>query len=295
MSETDGQRAASTPVAGLAAARRIQNLSVADAARQLKLSVRQIEALEAGEFEKLPGPVFVRGFLRNYSRLLGLDPEQVLRSVAPVLPSPPQQAELPPSEEIPFPPTKATRWPKYALVTLILAGGVIAYEFYADDPMSMVMKSGRLTNAANTAPPPPGPVAAPASVSVERVQSANDPLSPVPVSGISTMAQDADTVDARVESSEIPAAPADADQPPLPVERQVRLSFDKTSWVEIRDRFGKIIFSQLNPPGTERSLYGRPPLSLVIGNAHGVHVTYDDNPVDLQQYTKVDVARLTLE
>ena len=40
---------------------------------------------------------------------------------------------------------------------------------------------------------------------------------------------------------------------------------------------------------------GMPPLQLVVGNASGVQVTYNDQPVDLAPYTKVDVARLTLE
>ncbi len=76
MSESDNQTAGTVaPGAALAAAREALNLSVAEVARQLKLSVSQIEALEAGAYEKLPGPVFVRGFIRNYARLLRLDPE----------------------------------------------------------------------------------------------------------------------------------------------------------------------------------------------------------------------------
>ena len=56
-----------------------------------------------------------------------------------------------------------------------------------------------------------------------------------------------------------------------------------------------MIFSQLNRRGTEERVTGTPPLSLVVGNAHGVRLTYDDQPVDLAPHTKVDVARLTLE
>lgn len=303
MTGNDGQTAATAPIAGLAAARKIQNLSVADAARQLKLSVSQVEALEAGEFEKLPGPVFVRGFLRNYSRLLGLDPEEILRAVAAELPSPSQRADLPRSEEIPFPPAKARRWPRYAWVTLIVAGGIIAYESYVGDPMFTALKPGRLTNVTRPVPATPKPVAVPAAVPVERVQSAVEPVPAAPVSApaaVPTMVPEIEKVVVPLEPSELPATPspalqAEGDKLSMSAEREVRLSFDKASWVEIRDRFGKVIFSQLNLPGTERSLHGKPPLSLVIGNAHAVRVTYDDNPIDLQQYTKVDVARLTLE
>jgi cytoskeleton protein RodZ len=71
--------------------------------------------------------------------------------------------------------------------------------------------------------------------------------------------------------------------------------FAEESWVEIRDRSGKAIFSQLNRRGTEKRVNGRPPLSVIVGNSHGVRLTYDDQPVDLAPHTKVDVARLTLQ
>ena len=90
------------------------------------------------------------------------------------------------------------------------------------------------------------------------------------------------------------AALRDYDKLPRPGERQVRMKFEQESWVEIRDRSEKIIFSQLNRPGTEQSVNGRPPLALVIGNAHGVRMVYDDQPVDLARHTKIDVARFIL-
>ena len=63
----------------LAAARESLGLSVADVARQIKLSVPQIEALEADDLARLPkSPVIVKGFLRNYARLLQLDPDKLL-------------------------------------------------------------------------------------------------------------------------------------------------------------------------------------------------------------------------
>jgi cytoskeleton protein RodZ len=71
--------------------------------------------------------------------------------------------------------------------------------------------------------------------------------------------------------------------------------FDGDSWVEVKDRSGKVIFYQLNPKGSQQSVRGNPPFSLVIGNAAHVRLTYNDKPVDLAPHTKVDVARLTIE
>ena len=67
-----------SPGAQLTAGRRNQGLSLGDIARQLKISVRQVEALERDDYSGFSGSVFVRGFLRNYAKLLHLNPEELV-------------------------------------------------------------------------------------------------------------------------------------------------------------------------------------------------------------------------
>ena len=59
-------------------AREMKGLTLADAQEETRINARFLEALEEGEFEKLPTPVHVRGFLRNYARFLELEPEPLL-------------------------------------------------------------------------------------------------------------------------------------------------------------------------------------------------------------------------
>jgi cytoskeleton protein RodZ len=93
--------------------------------------------------------------------------------------------------------------------------------------------------------------------------------------------------------AETPAAPSAGGQVGGG-EGRIRLEFDRESWVEIRDRDGKTLMSQLNPAGSRRVVIGRPPLSLVIGSGAAVRLTYNDKPVDLKPYIQIEVARLTL-
>jgi cytoskeleton protein RodZ len=72
-------------------------------------------------------------------------------------------------------------------------------------------------------------------------------------------------------------------------------SFTQPSWVEVRDRSGQIIFTQLNSADTQREVTGQPPFSVVIGNASHVTLQYKGNPVDLSRRSKENVARLTVE
>jgi cytoskeleton protein RodZ len=66
------------PGARLRGAREAAGLSLDQVAQQLKLAPRQVKALEDENFAELPGRTFSRGFVRNYARLLNLDPEDLL-------------------------------------------------------------------------------------------------------------------------------------------------------------------------------------------------------------------------
>ena len=263
-------------------ARQAQNLTTADVARRLKLSVWQVEALESGQYQRLPGTVFVRGFIRNYARLLNLDPEELVHAATGLLPPSVPRPETPSSRNIPFPAAGGWRWQRYAVAAAVIVALLAIYEFlFNDEPGTVATR--------------PGPVAA--------VPSSRGPLSAAP----SKKPRDAQArqPDAATESSPrvsrpVPVAtPAVASQPgertARPDEREVRLVFEEESWVEIRDRNDQTIFSQLNQPGTTRRVSGVPPLSIVVGNAQGVRMSYAGRDIDLARHTKIDVARLKLE
>lgn len=277
-----------TPGAVLGAARQDQNLSVADVARQLKLSVHQVEALEAGQHDKLPGPVFVRGFIRNYARLLKLDPERLMDSVARSMPQEEPRPAAPPSQEIPFPGVAPRRWPKYAVALAVALIALAVYEFYPD------MTRPAVTSSASVSPSVP-PALQPDAQALQ-------PGAPSPASDAGSAGAQLAPATAPTQAAAQDAAPAVSKSDPRvhevavnPEEREVHMVFEKESWVEIRDRSGTAIFSQLNRGGTEKRVNGRPPLSVIVGNSRGVRLTYDDQPVDLSRYTKIDVARLTLQ
>jgi cytoskeleton protein RodZ len=74
----------------------------------------------------------------------------------------------------------------------------------------------------------------------------------------------------------------------------LHMAFEQESWVEIKDASGKVIFAQLNPSGSDRSVTGAAPLSVLVGNANGVRITANDHNVSLEPHTRVNVARVTL-
>ncbi len=78
--------------------RQMRGVSLEEAERATHISRRYLQALEAEDFSVFVAPVFARGFLRNYSQYLGLDPDEMLAywpgdTTAPE-PPPPEESDL---------------------------------------------------------------------------------------------------------------------------------------------------------------------------------------------------------
>lgn len=269
----------------LARAREERKLGISEVAEHLKYAARQIEALEADDYVRLPGTTFVRGMIRGYTKLVGIDPAPVLKAL--------ERRNIPAhatvdlrTQRIPFPDgnKRATRLYLSLSVIALLAIAAVLYEWhFAEAPPARV--------AVEVVPPAAKP--APDS----------DPGAPPGAGGsepVTSLAQMAPEAQATPIASVVAAggdfAPVKRDTSAGASRgRRIELEFQKESWVEIKDRDGRTLHSQLNPAGTHKVIEGLPPFSVIIGNAANVSVTYRDAPVDLRPYVKIEVARLTLE
>ncbi|HVB48795.1 MAG TPA: helix-turn-helix domain-containing protein [Burkholderiales bacterium] len=300
----------------LAQARRSLGLSLEDVAHQLKFGVRQIEALEHGNFDRLHGATFARGMVRSYARLLKLDPDPLLERIAGRMAPPvPITASISFRRPIPFSDTARRTNFAYVVLTLVIlaVGVVVALEWHqqrsarparlalvpaAQAPLEA--SSSMASAAAPTVVAPATETAAAASSPTTAEASVSGP-GPVTASGASPAAAPGPTPAAAsaaepVVAAPTPAAPATDGKPAAqPGMRRIVLSFDQEAWVQVKDASGKALLSQLNPAGTRKVVEGEAPFSLVIGNAQHVRVTYDEKPIDLAPHIKVEVARLTLD
>jgi hypothetical protein len=77
-------------------ARVAKDIDLRDAAQQTRISIQYLRALEDEDFSKLPGEVFVKGFLKNYGRFLNLDEAEVMKRYAELKPQ-----SVPPSAAAP--------------------------------------------------------------------------------------------------------------------------------------------------------------------------------------------------
>lgn len=255
----------------LRTARESQGISVEDAANRLRLMHRQIDAMETEDFSSLGQPVFARGFVRNYARLLGLDPELLLAGMAgaPVDAAPVAHVA---------PPAPA-HWLTSPWLFVLLLGALLAVAVPVALYWWLNSATEDDTHAASITPPPAAPpptVAGPASL-----PAAAPADTPVALSAATAVK---------------PSAGPEAELPPAPAGNSVlHLDFGGDAWVEIRDAGGRMLMRRLNPAGSGVDVKGRPPFDVVVGNAAQVRMTYNNRPIDLAPFIDVTVARFTLE
>lgn len=109
----------------LAAERERQGLSRADVAQRLHMSVSQVEALEIGDYARLPRGTFLRGFTRNYARVLGLDPDAMVSLLAGDAPREQAPGIVVPSQNIRFDPLGARFSNPYVKAAGIAAAAIV--------------------------------------------------------------------------------------------------------------------------------------------------------------------------
>jgi cytoskeleton protein RodZ len=290
--------------ARLKAAREARGLDRKDVAQRLRLDVHIIEALETDDLERLPARTFVRGYLRNYARLVELDE----KLVAEALP----EAEATPAAALkrrhgfrgPVAGPALGRWFGYLFLLAVLAALVL----FAYPALNRVWEQwGEPTPALDQ---PAGlrlPVLSPESNDQAGSEDALEPIWPLP---------DVDEPDPAgvelpgdmPEESPAPRPPAAVAPESVPVpspdpeprsgstsqEARLVLNFREESWVEIQDREGRLLYGLMSP-GRREVLSGTPPFRLLLGNAAGVDLEYDGQAIDTSAHTRGAVARLRLE
>ena len=297
--------------ARLRLAREMRSLSVSDVAQTLKLGTRQVEALESGNWQGLPGQTFVRGFVRNYARMLQIDPVPLMdlldvsleKPAASLAGSDTRMATMPSSQP------RRDRTVIFAGLLLVVLAG-LAYVLLPNDLQALREKAQSLIDSLSrqevvTAPSvPSAPPAAPADpvfppgTTQEQVMNpqALAPSELAPAKLDAPVAQPpAVPAGAPPVMPAVSEKPVVADKPAVASAAQLRFVFAKESWVEVRDRDNKVIFSQRGVVGSEEGVSGQGPLSLTIGYAPGVKLFWRGQAVDLVPHTKGQVARLVLE
>jgi cytoskeleton protein RodZ len=308
--------AVESPGKRLRIARQARGMSRGDIATHLHLSQSMVQALENDDHDRLPGPVFVRGYLRNYARLLGLDDDSILAGYGG--PHTDHAHHLTPVHQGVKPEIRSSHF-AVRLVSWILVIGLLgllavwwqghlewnngiidqAVEAELSTPGGADSESGGLKL------PQPGPDQAPDRLPQIGESTVEPARTKAPADG------PPEEPDAVVEEATAPAAEGKpqtaaaetasetaAEEPGTGGEAaasEILFEFLGPCWVDIRDSTRKFkLFGEMSK-GKRKVLEGTPPYSVILGNSTMVRVTVDGRPFDIEPLSHGSVARFTLD
>jgi len=257
-------------------AREEKGLSLDQAMEATRIRKEFLEALEEEDLNRLPGEVYVKGFLRNYASYLGLDPEEVL-SLLPRPESPtPAVAPSPVGQMLdqPLEPASLLRfWP----IAALLAIAVLLVGIWWASPRYF---GGALPFARATATPTPAPT-----------PTATALLQPSPTAVLPT-------------ETALPTATRSPTLTPTPAGLVLSIEVvDQRSWVLIQAD-GERAFAGILEPGAIDTWTASERIVLRSGNAGAVRVTLNGEDLGLfgeagqvveQEWTAPGVPTLTPE
>ena len=245
----------------LRAARESAGLTLQEVGSQLKMPVRVLQALEEEKWEVLGAPVFVRGQLRSYSRLLKVDLEPYLGAV--------QLQAVRPAELI-----SRSHTPRYQRL----------FESVARRAVYVVITAAIAV-----------PVWVATQSHLDQGSNATASLDVVPGTPVAAK-QDTGKNGAAPTVVSTQPAPYVASLTPLPRNAGNGLTLRMTgdSWVEIDGPAGTSVERGLLKAGEERSFRNGEVARVVLGNAAAVEVQHAGSTVDMTPYKRANVARFAV-
>lgn len=316
---------------GVLSAERVkQDLSTKDVAKQLRLSNTQIEALEQDDYESLPEATIVKGFIRNYAKLLKVPAESLLDAYVQMVPVKEDYSfSLNPGINMKITESRKTYKLRYFLIVAAFLLGAGIWFFYQNyvqkpspiNPMPEVVEalpelalpmSERVQNTASTQLEMPGQQKMETNESNEQESLVVSEVVSEKTTDVEAVLRketegDAEAliVDKTLASQEVvkPEAmaleavvPETVTNNAPPALGKTRLAFTATqeTWVSVVNTSGREVFNKILYAGNRELIDVRNPSEIVVGNAHGATLSIGGKTIDLAPYTRVNVARVRM-
>ena len=290
IAEATAEPAAAKTPAGLGAqlnAKRVElGLSIDQVSAKLYLAPRQVKALEADDYDALPGMASVRGFVRSYAKLLKIAPEPLLAILGsqvdtPLIEAASMRRALPTQflsdSRLPIMGSQGRNKSKWLLIPAVLLVLLTLLGIYQKGWLaSVVGSSAPQLTVDGVAKTELGSLAASSSQLVDQVNKAQSP-----------------------DVSMVVPAVVKPEAPPAPASVALEIKFREDSWIELRRNDGttrtSIITAHVGKAGTTETFDQDDARSLTIGNAKGVDIMVHGAPLDLGTNANGNVVRINLK
>jgi cytoskeleton protein RodZ len=231
-------------------------------AAETKIQLWILEAIERDDLSRVPGGVFIRGYLAAVAHAVGVNPSEVLAALSPEAPPPPPVAPVPTAAPDPNEGSTTPLWQYVVIVAVVLAAAVLWRNMTrSSTEVATALAPPPSATASRTSAPPPAP-----EVGL-----------PTPAGGLPT-ASGATATTGATPSSAAPAEPHDGDpatttNAPL----VIQLHANGEVWIEA-DADGQRKVYQLFEQGQDVRLEGQKEIRLLVGDAAAVTYTINGKP-----------------
>ena len=295
--------------------RELAGYSITQMADALCLAEDTLVNLENEEFQTLPEPPYVRGYLRNYAKLAEKDPAKLINSYEALRGADPSDLDYHFKTKPTILTESKTRMSpvmgQLLLLSLLLLfiGGIsmipAVNKWITSTWNSFSDQTQQQDNSNNQDLMGSMPIPTPLGIEENTQASTEDSSTNNPQKDATTEADNktqtnADTTKpaANTEKQQTTQKSEQITENKTPLtndEIRLKLIFNLEVWMKIQDGNNKTVFEALNSAGTSKDLTLKKPLHFRVGNAQGLSLFVDDKAVDISSYIKGSVAKFTLE
>jgi cytoskeleton protein RodZ len=248
-------------------ARREKGMATEEVILHLGVTQRVLSALEKDEYDHLPAPLYVKGYIRRYCLILSIPENEVLAGYEALLRDNGICQEEPKPRLMGEPKKKFSLWKLIVPFVLALLAALIFWMVQHSEGLELDFFSDS------------------SSILTELPQNKNLNLTPpLPVESEDNEAplyHDDDNVDASVTSDLV-----------VPRLQKLQINIIQQSWVEVLDSRGDVLVADLKPSGSKVDVTGIPPFDVVLGYAPGVELSYAGQQIIVEPITTYNTATL---
>ncbi|MEJ2760757.1 MAG: DUF4115 domain-containing protein [Gammaproteobacteria bacterium] len=275
--------------------RQEKSLTTQEVGTRLHLDPRIIETLEADDFDRLPASIYVRGYIRNYAKLLEADAEELIRIYEQT--GVDEEPEIVPEVRHPSQTSSSDKPVKAFTYLISLVFVILVIAWWQSNFLVKKMETPAGTeqaegNGHTTVPPafnyhfdvihnPTGPY--------YRTPSEENGGQGAAKPGPLTLPSESTANAPAAEEHQPRVITTDTTGPD-----SINIELSADSWIEIYDSDDQRVYVGLARAGDKLLLHGTAPFSVLLGFAQGVSIEYNGKPFDIASYSRSGVARFTL-
>ena len=224
-------------------------------AEELHLHVRQINALESGDFSCLKSPAFIKGYLRSCAKLYGMNGDSLV-DLYTLLQPPQQKAYIPAAtigpQKIVLASKRSNKTTLILLLTIVLIVGVACSLWFGFRDLPIVLP--------------------------EKVE--------VPIEPVAVISATPSEISSALVPTDLPVVPSYENQSIMTPSQEIQdsilhVEFVDDCWVQLKAGDGKVLHDKTYKKGEILDMPVKTPLHVWFGRASAVNVSYNGAVVEV--------------